>query len=346
MDTVAAILLVAIAGLGTGSFAWPMKLQRKFQFEHWFFVAMLVGLIILPWTITLVFCPHAIAAYRSVDSWQLIKANLFGLAWGLANVLGGICFVRIGMALTGGFLTALGVSAGVTLPMVMKGSGLFQNAPDISSRPGMIVLCGVAIMLVAVVFVSMAGFGRDQAMRKQEKTTGGFLGGLIMAIIAGITSSGIGLAFVYGQGPIVDAMQKQGAGPIAANVAVWAAALFGAALVNVLYPAYLMTVNKNWHVLTENWREVGLSVIIGVQFFAAVTMMGKGMILFGALGASVGFGIQQAMQIVGNQSVGFISGEWHGINGKPRNQMYLAICFVLAAAVVLAYANFLAKSAG
>ncbi len=339
--TVIGILLVVVAGLGTGSFAWPMKLMKKLKFEHWFFIAMLAGLIIMPWAVTLTCCPHAIRALESVPASDLIKANLFGLAWGIANVLGGICFVRIGVALTGGFLTGLGVSFGVTLPMIVKGSGLFKNAPDLGSTPGKIVMVGVATMLAAVVFVSLAGFGRDKVLKKMQQTSGGFLGGLIMAIIAGITSCGIGLAFVYGQGPIVAAMKAQGASDIPANVAVWAAGLFGAALVNVLYPAYLMSKNKNWNVLTENWKEIGLAAIIGIQFCTAVALLGKGMIMLGVLGASIGFGMQQAMQIVGNQCVGFISGEWRGVYGTPRKQMFFAIFLVFVAAVVLAYANFL-----
>ena len=59
------------------------------------------------------------------------QANLFALAWGVANILCGLCFVRIGIALTGGILTGLGVSVGVTLPMIVKGSGLFSEAPSL-----------------------------------------------------------------------------------------------------------------------------------------------------------------------------------------------------------------------
>ena len=59
----------------------------------------------------------------------------------------------------------------------------------------------------------------------------------------------------------------------------------------------------------------------------------------GALGASVGWGVYQAMQIMGNQGVGFLSGEWKGVEGKPRRQMYAAIVILLVAAVVVAYGN-------
>jgi hypothetical protein len=71
--------------------------------------------------------------------------------------------------------------------------------------------------------------------------------------------------------------------------------------------------------------------------------MGKGMLLLGALGASVGWGIQQAMQMTGGQLLGFASGEWHGVHGTPRRRMYLAIWLLIAAGVILAYGNTLAK---
>ena len=87
-----------------------------------------------------------------------------------------------------------------------------------------------------------------------------------MTIIAGVLSAGISLAFVYSQGPIVSVMKHHGAGDIPANFAVWALGLMGGALINVTYPAYLMTRNKSWHVLAESWREVALSVFMGFDF--------------------------------------------------------------------------------
>ncbi len=45
--------------------------------------------------------------------------------------------------------------------------------------------------------------------------------------------------------------------------------------------------------------------------------MGKGMLLLGAApGASVGWGIQQAMQMAGTQMLGFASGEWRGVRDR------------------------------
>jgi hypothetical protein len=49
------------------------------------------------------------------------------------------------------------------------------------------------------------------------------------------------------------------------------------------------------------------------------------------------------MQMLGGQTVGFASGEWRGITGTPRHQMYLAIGVLIAAAMIMAYGNTLTK---
>lgn len=337
------IFLVSVAGLGTGSIAWPIKVMRRFQFEHWWFIGMLVGLIVVPWTVILVSIPNVLEAYRTVDPTLLVKSNLFAFCWGIANILYALCVVRIGAALTGAVLTAFGVAVGVTIPMVFKGSGLFSEAPGLGSPAGRTVILGVAIILIGAIVVSIAGFGRQRTLKSEDQLSDGFLGGLVMSILGGILSCGISFAFIYSQGPIVVAMKGQGAGDIAANFAVWAAGLLGGAVVNIAYPAYLMTKNRSWNLITENWFEVGLAAVIGIQFIFAVVLLGRGMILLGALGASIGFGVQQAMQILGNQGVGFISGEWRGVKGTALWTMYLALAILLVGVVVMARGNMLAK---
>ncbi len=343
-------LVVGLGGFIMGSGSWPFKLMKKYQFEHWWFVGMLVGLIIMPWTITLLGCPNAIEGLRMVPGSALLKANIFAFGWGIANVLCGICFVRIGVALTGAILAGLGVSVGAIVPMIFKGSGLFSSAPGLNSAAGKTVLLGVAVMLVGVVIASFAGFGRDRALKKDEKTAGGFTGGLIMTVVAGILSTGTSFAFVYAQDPIVQSLaavnpvkSAPGSTPVPVTFAVFAVSLAAGAVINIAYAVYLLTKNKSWGVLTTSGWEFFLAIIIGVNFSLAVTLMGKGMLLLGALGASVGWGIQQAMQMTGGQVVGFVSGEWKAVHGKPRTQMYVAIGILIFAAFIMAYGNNLAK---
>ena len=418
MTTLLGAFVVAAAGLIQGSGVWPFKLMRIYQFEHWWFISALVGLIIMPWTITLLGCPDALQALANVPVSAIVLGNLFAIGWGVANVLCGICYVRIGVALTGAILAGLGVSFGAVVPLIFKGSGLFRDSPSLASTAGMTVLMGVAVMLVGVTLASLAGFGRDRVVARTEEKLGGFLGGLIMTVIAGVLSSFMAFSFIYSQGPIVarfstvqprsevtvtahvpnphagpkamttgyqsdpisgkytvgddGTIALKGAGPVGiggmsafaasqqirhaidpdgkaevrvetgsipATFAAFAVGLFGGALINIGYAAYLLSRNRSWGILLQSQRELFLAAIIGVDFSLAVALMGKGMLMLGALGASIGWGIQQAMQMTGTQLLGFLSGEWRGVHGKPRIQMYLAIAIFLVAAIVLAYGN-------
>jgi hypothetical protein len=460
METVLGISMVAVGGLVMGAGAWPMKLMRTFQFEHWWFLAMLFGLVVGPWAFTLIAFPNFFETLRDREVQEaLIKANALAFCWGIANILCGLCYVRIGIALTQAILTGLGVSVVVTAPMIFKGSGQFKDAPGITTLPGGVVLLGVGVMLIAVVLASLAGFGRDRQLQKLQQTSGSFTVGLIMTVIAGIASAGLWLAFIYCQGPIQsricivetgtkidvsvngnkklcekfsvgndgkiaiqsspqarpekaseaegkkaatkiatalagrylvaedgsitlknaegaeDAVAVKGIEPIkvaglsakdaADKIAallglpqpesdpdvkittpsvlavfpVWASGAFSGAMLNLLYPAFFMTKRKSWGVLLTNWKEFGLTVIMGLQTLIALTLPGKGMIMLGALGAAIGGGIQQAMQMVGGQGTGFISGEWRGVHGRPRLQMYGSIALLILASFVMAYSK-------
>lgn len=291
-------------------------------------------------------CPNPLAAFADVDLSILIKSNIFSLAWGIAQVLALLCFLRIGVSLTYGILCAIGASVGVITPMIFKASGSFAAAPDLTSEAGLTVLCGVAVMVVGVYFASLAGFGRERLLETQQRNeskSGRFVVGLIMVIVAGVLSAGWGFAFAYGQGPIIDAMKAKGAGDFPASIAVWAVALLGAALVNVLYPSYLMTRNKSWNILLKNRKEIALAVIYGLLFFIPSALLGKGMLMLGVLGASVGFGVVQGTLILGGQALGFLSGEWRGVTGKPRTHICVAIVILVVAMVILAFGNSLAQ---
>ena len=90
------------------------------------------------------------------------------------------------------------------------------------------------------------------------------------------------------------------------------------------------------------------SVLIMSNLFAmcwgvANVLFAVCVVLLGAIGAFVGAGIQQAMQMIGGQGLGFISGEWRGVYGKPQRQMYLAVAALIIATIIMAYGNALAS---
>jgi hypothetical protein len=304
---------------------------------------MLVALLIIPWSITLATCPDVFGAIGDVNPGILVRANLLSMAWGIAQVLALLCFVRIGVSLTYGILCSVGAAVGVITPMVLKGSGIFADAPDLLSGTGAVVIVGTVIMVLGVFFASLAGFQRERQQNtdepEQKKPSGGFAIGLVMVLAAGVLSAGWGFCFTYSQASVIEALKSRGAADLPASLAVWAIVLPGAALVNILYPAILMTKNRSWGVLLRKPGDLLLAVLYGLLFFIPSPLLGKGMLLLGTLGASVGWGIVQGSLILGGQALGFISGEWRGVRGKPRTHIYVAIVLLVASMVVLALAN-------
>lgn len=345
MDTlIAGLLLVTLAGLGTGTTAWPMQRIKNLHLETFLFVSMATAIVIVPWSVTLLSVNSPVEVLKEIGIRPLLVSNALSIGWGIANVLYYICVIRIGSALTGAILSALGMSFGMILPMLVKGSGSFNDAPDLFSKTGILILSGLFIMLLGGTIITIAGFEREKFLKANQTSatavsSGSFLQGLILVILAGILSSGLSLSFVYGQAVIIDAVVNSGNSDITANFAVWAFGMLGGGLVNIIYTGYLMSKRKTWKMLFSNNGETFYGVIMGFQFILSIVFLGKGMLLLGSLGASVGFGIQQSMQVVGNQLVGFIRGEWRSVTGKPFFLLCAGLLTILTAIVILAYSN-------
>jgi len=334
---------VVSGGLLSGLAVWPMKVVKHYRFEHLWFVAMATGLLIFPWATTLLLCQRALIAYGAVPLKTLIAANLCSLGWGVANVLCGLCYVRIGMALTASIITGLGAASGVALPMVFKGSGVFRNASDLDSRAGGAALTGVCLMGCALIFASQAGAGRDRAPGTSSANHHRFAIGLLMAFIAGLLSAGMCLSFVYSQGPITEAFIREGTGQLTANLAVWPASLLGGALVAVFYPAWLITKRGTWRVLTASRVEMLMSVLMGATGYLATFLTGVGMKMLGSLGGAVGAGIELAAWMAGGLVLGLVAGEWRGVPAALRRKLYWSIVCLVLAIAILTFANYLTK---
>jgi len=345
MEILIGLIFVTLSGFGTGSAAWPFKVIKDIHFEQYLFLGMLLAIVIYPWLFVIINVPDPVQVIKTVGFRPLLISNLLTMAWGVANVLFMICVVQIGAALTGAILSALGMSVGVIMPLILKGSGLFNDAPDLFSKPGLFIIAGLFVILIGLILVSIAGFSREKFLKnksdqaQKEQASGNFRKGLFLVVLAGILSSGLGLAFVYGQGPIIEAVKQQGAGEITANFTVWALVCIGGAIINVGYAVYWMTKKKTWNLLFIRKDEIICSALFGAQFIVAIILMGRGMVLLGILGASVGYGIMQSMQVVGSQVVGFVGGEWRGVIGKPRRMMYLALGVIFIAVIIFAFSN-------
>ena len=149
-----------------------------------------------------------------------------------------------------------------------------------------------------------------------------------MTVIAGVCQVGLSFAFVYSQGPMMSSLTVAGASDSGAIAAVWAATLPGGAVVNLVYPLLLVLKRHNWKCFLD-LNDFLLCMVRSALFVILILCMGNGMRCLGGLGASLGFGIYQGIQVVSSQSVGIISGEWHGVSRQPKISMIAAVVLIL-----------------
>ncbi|MDO4586535.1 MAG: L-rhamnose/proton symporter RhaT [Planctomycetia bacterium] len=340
------LILVTLAGLGTGTGAWPFKVTKDLRLEQMLLIYIFLGLIVIPWSIVFFCLDDVSLIIKSTGLKTLAVSALFSVGWGIANVLYFICVIKIGAALTGALLSGLGMSVGMLLPLILKGSGIFQKAPDLMSAAGLTILSALIVLILGVILTTAAGVGREKQLgsqdeqKKKAQASGNFVEGFILVCIAGVLSAGLSLCFVYSQ-DIEDAAKAQGVGGLEATCITWAFAVFGGAIVNILFAMFMLTKKKTWKTFFARKDETIFGIAMGFQFIISLLCMGQGMIYLGSLGASIGFGIQQATQLMGNQLVGFVSGEWKGVRGKPRSLMYLALIVICLAVIILSINKFL-----
>ena len=338
-------IVVFLSGLIGGYAPLPVKFMRRYGYEHWGLVTGFLGYLAFPWAALFAICPDVPGALADVPLRAFLVGNAFSMAWGLANVLYCISLLKIGFSLTTGILAGIAIPAGVVTPMILKGSGKFAEAPAPLSPGGLVVLAGVATMLAGVVLLSRAGFARDAARGgwtpgigpDGKASRGGFVAGLVMCVAAGILSIGISFSYVYTQDAIGRAFLAHGTSEAGAPGAVRTVTLLGGALVNLLFPLFLLWRNRSWGVFAGEGSRLDFarSAAVGAVTIISFVMASTGMSLLGGWGPSVGFGVNQAMQILGSQSVGLIFGEWRGVpRPAVRNMVWGVVLLLLAVAVI------------
>ena len=138
-NTVQAILLVLCAALMNAAYALPMKLNKKWQWEHTWFAFSILGVAVVPTIIALFTVPKLWSTYSTVSTGTLAAMVLFGASWGVSLVFFGLALTRLGLAIT--FAVCLGTSAavGALTPLIARTFRPDYDAPrrpDHHWRPG------------------------------------------------------------------------------------------------------------------------------------------------------------------------------------------------------------------
>jgi hypothetical protein len=133
-------------------------------------------------------------------------------------------------------------------------------------------------------------------------------------------------------------------GSIAAAFGACMIPLLGGTVVACGFAVFLLFRNQSWPLFLRGGRDLPLAIIMGLTGAATYFLWGKGTLMLGAIGASIGWGISQATKVVGSVGLAYVSGEWRGVKGMPLIQMRLAVAILIVAALIMAYGKALSNN--
>jgi L-rhamnose-H+ transport protein len=334
-NTVQAVLLVLCAAIMNAAYALPMKLNKKWEWEHSWFAFSILGVAVVPTVIALLTVPKLWSTYATVSGGTLAAMVLFGASWGVSLVFFGLALTRLGLAIT--FAVCLGTSAavGALTPLIA------QHADQIMTRQGGLIFLGILMIIVGVALCGLAGKHREAALQQASASVRqGFWLGYLLAFVSGILGSMLNLGLAYG-GSIQRAAQRQGASVAMMSNAVWLPCLYAGFLPGAIYCYILMRKKSNVSQLRlpGTWYYWFAAASMGLLWYGSIILYSISTVKLGDLGPSIGWPLFLASIVVASTVFGALTGEWARTGTRPIRTMILGVSFLVLAIAILSYAG-------
>lgn len=340
--------MTLIAGASVGVSMWPLKWARLWKWENFWLVYSISSLIVVPFALAYAVLPHLNSVYAALDSRELLRPFLLGVLWGFAQLGAGICVHRLGLAVAGAVLNGVGAGFGTIIPLVsLHRESLFQTS-------GLLILCGVLMMLIGAASCGWSGFNREKearlrgagagfaheeaAMRQSSYTSSAYLITIGIAVVSGVLAALLNVALAYGSN-IMKVAEQFGAQTSWAPFAVWPIALLGGSIANIGYAVYLITKNKTWGRFGSGIREVFNPFIAACLWMAGIALYSSGTTFLGRLGVSIGFAVFMITMILSGQCAGLLTGEWRQMTPKTYKPFVAGVGLLVLAVVVIGLSN-------
>jgi len=331
--SVIGVLVVTGAGMSNGSFPAPSKGMRVWKWEHMWLVYSLCAMALLPVGLGAIFAPGMISRLVGSDLVLAGKVSIFGALWGLGSLLFGVSLPRLGMAVTNALVSGVLVFFGSLGPIL-------SGAVHVNGRQLLWLIGGLSLLTLSLVLCASASISRDRARGQPSsgpRNQGNSLWAVLIALLAGATSSMINMGFVIGA-PLARNAQSHGAPGLVASVAIWIPVLLGGLLFNIGYPVFLIFKCKSWNLFVRGPQCAGCwsrSFLMGILWFGAILLYGYGASIMGHLGAVYGFALLVAMSILTSNTWGAITGEWKGAGRKPKMLMWSSAALLISSITIL-----------
>jgi len=333
-------VLFALGGLAGAVFALPFRKVKGWSYESYWFVYALFGLILFPLALAYATVPDLFGVIASTPAKTLLLCAAFGALWGIGGLTWGLMIRYLGVGLGLAIGCGLCSATGTLLPPVFKGEAatlLYTDGAVDTAK--LVTLAGVALSLLGIVFVGLAGKSKENELPEEEKKKAvaefDFKKGVLVALVSGVFSGCMG--FGLSSGPeMAELAAAAGSGSWWTGMPVLVVVLWGGFAVNAVYCLVMMAKNKAPAPVGGKSHPAAMlffSGIAGVIWALQFAFMKMGEPLCGDR-AYIGFAVVMGASVLFSSLLGVFLGEWKGTGVKTKAFLGFGLALLAASIVV------------
>ena len=335
MDIVIGLLIIAIGAFCQSSSYVPINKVKQWSWESYWLVQGVFAWLVFPILGALLAVPagHSLFdLFTAENSFNVWMTMLFGVLWGVGGLTFGLSMRYLGVAL--GQSIALGTCAGLGTVMGPVLLNIFFPELDALSSLTFAVIMGVAVTLLGIAVIGVAGSMKAASLSEEEKKAAvkdfNFPKGLAIALLAGFMSGCFNVGLEFGKdinfGDLTPDMYKT----LPATLLV----TIGGFMTNAIYCLYQNSKNKTWSdykngsVWGNNLLFCALAGVLWYSQFFGLSL-GKGFLTESPTLMTLAFCILMALNVTFSNVWGIILNEWKGCSKKTIAVLITGICILV-----------------
>ena len=321
MNILFGLLIIAVGAFCQSSSYVPINNIRSWSWESYWLVQGVFAWLVFPILGALLAVPsgHGLFELYGAAPKEALLTMFFGVLWGVGGLTFGLSMRYLGVAL--GQSIALGTCAGLGTIMGPVLLNVFFPELDALSALTSSVIIGVAVTLVGIAIIGIAGGMKSASLSEEEKKEAvkdfNFPKGLVIALLAGFMSGCFNVGLEFGKGlnfgELTDPMFRTLPATLLVTV--------GGFITNAIYCLYQNGRNKTFSDYADGklWASnILFCALAGLLWYSQFFGLSLGRSFFepGSAMGTLAFCILMALNVTFSNVWGIILKEWKGCSRK------------------------------
>ena len=338
-----------MGGLASASFYVPFRGVKRWSWEIFWLTGGLFSWLIAPWFFAWLGTADLFGVIAQVPVHVVGLCVLFGVLWGFGGLTYGLTMRYLGLSLGMAVVLGLCTVFGTLIPPIFQGKVQDTLLATLSGR---FTLLGLAVTMLGIVIVALAGARKDAALSEAQKAAViaefDFRKDIVVAVFSGVMSACFAFGLTAGE-PVKALSAAAGTGPLWTGLPTLCLVMFGGLITNAIWCLGLIVRNRSAGQWLGRGKEKQAPLLANYLFCALAGTLWYFQFFFYTMGESqmgrFGFSswtIHMASIIIFGTLWGFSFHEWKGASPRVRATVGIGVGVLVLATVIIGYGNKLA----